>query len=293
MTPKAGLLAMLASWWAGVPWRFHTFTGQVWANKTGVGRALMKGFDRLIAVCATRVFADSASQCRLLEDEGVVRRGGVVVLGQGSVAGVDLSRFRPDPVARAAFRTELGVANDNPVFIFVGRLVRDKGVFDLVEAFSSVNTQQPQWELWVIGPDEEGLQAALQARGEDLGARIRWFGPTPNPERYMVAADIFVLPTYREGFGSVIIEAAACGIPSIAYRIDGVIDAIAEGHTGLFIDKGDVRGFADAMIRLGTEKDLSAKLGESARQRAVANFSCAAVSAAWQEFYSAILKETL
>ena len=119
MTPKAGLLAMLAGWLALVPWRFHTFTGQVWANKTGARRTLLKGGDRLIALFSSRVFADSASQCRFLEGEGVVRRGGVCVLGQGSVAGVDLQRFRSDPVARTALRTEAGVADDVPVFLFV------------------------------------------------------------------------------------------------------------------------------------------------------------------------------
>jgi glycosyltransferase involved in cell wall biosynthesis len=291
MTPKAGLLSMLAGCLAGVPWRFHTFTGQVWANKTGLGRLLLKAMDRLIAVFASRVFADSASQCRFLEVEGVARRGGVVVLGEGSVAGVDPARFRPDSAARAALRVEAGIADQARVFLFVGRLVRDKGVFDLVEAFSAVNPLHPDWELWVVGPDEEGLQDSLRARGEQLGACVRWFGPTPFPERYMATADVFVLPSYREGFGSVIIEAAACGIPTIAYRIDGVIDAVVEGRTGCFVDKGDVRGLSRAMERLGMAPDMISGMGEAARQRAVAGFSSEAVSAAWQAFYASVLKE--
>lgn len=292
MTPKAGLLAMLAGWLVGVPWRFHTFTGQVWANKTGIGRSLMKAIDRLIAVCSSRVFADSASQCRFLENEGVVRRGGVVVLGQGSVAGVDLSRFRPDANARSALRKESGCSNDIPVFIFVGRLVRDKGVFDLVEAFALVNADRPEWELWVVGPDEECLQADLEARGSRLGARIRWFGATLCPERYMAAADVFVLPSYREGFGSVVIEAAACGIPCIAYRIDGVVDAIVENRTGLFVDKGKVQDFSEAIKRLGSDPDMRGELGKAAHSRAVNDFSSSTVSAAWLDFYSAVLEET-
>lgn len=290
LTPKAGLLAMLAGWLARVPWRFHTFTGQVWATRTGIGRSLLKGIDRLIALCAHRVFADSASQCRFLEEEGVVRRDGVTVLGQGSVAGVDLARFRPDPVARAAIRAETGVDDAVPVFLFVGRLVRDKGVFDLVEAFAALNALHGQWELWMVGPDEDGLQTTLQAEGKRLGGRIRWFGPTPTPERYMAAADVFVLPSYREGFGSVIIEAAACGIPSIAYRIDGVIDAIVDGRTGLFVDKGDVRGLSDAMNRLGAESRMRKTLGEAAHLRASSEFSSASVSKAWLDFYLSVLR---
>ena len=293
LTPKAGLLAMLAGWLAWVPWRFHTFTGQVWANKTGVGRFLLKGIDRLIARCARRVFADSASQCRFLEAEGVVPRGGVTLLGQGSVAGVDLARFRPDPAVRAALRTETGVADAVPVFLFLGRLARDKGVFDLVEAFAALSGRYVQWELWMVGPDEENLQATLQAEGERLGARIRWFGPTHAPERFMATADVFVLPSYREGFGSVIIEAAACGIPTIAYRIDGVVDAIVEDRTGCFVTKGDVGELAQAMERLGSAPEMVGNLGEEARRRAVDDFSSSALSAAWLAFYASVLKDTV
>jgi glycosyltransferase involved in cell wall biosynthesis len=290
LTPKAGLLAMLASWLAYVPLRFHTFTGQVWATRAGISRSLLKGIDRLIALCASQVFADSASQCRFLEDEGVVRRGAISVLGQGSVAGVDLARFRPDPVARATLRALTGVADAAPIFLFVGRLVRDKGVFDLVEAFAALNDLHGHWELWMVGPDEDGLQTTLQAEGERLGWRIRWFGPTPKPESYMAAADVFVLPSYREGFGSVIIEAAACGIPSIAYRTDGVIDAIVDGRTGFFVDKGDVQGLSDAMNRLGAECSTRKKLGQAAHLRAASEFSSASVSKAWLDFYSSVLR---
>lgn len=289
MTPKAGLLAMVVGWLAQVPLRFHTFTGQVWATKSGVLRSFLRGFDRLIVLFASRVFADSASQCRFLELEGVVQRGRMTMLGRGSVAGVDLARFHPNPAARADLRAANGVPNAVPIFLFVGRLVRDKGVFDLIEAFAKLSAHRAQWELWMVGPDEEGLQAALETMGERLGARVRWFGQTYSPERYMSAADVFVLPSYREGFGSVVIEAAACGIPAIAYRIDGVVDAIVESVTGCFVDKGDVVGLAQAMDHLGSDLKIACELGEAARQRAVHNFSSLIVSESWVRFY----KETL
>jgi glycosyltransferase involved in cell wall biosynthesis len=236
------------------------------------------------------VFADSASQCHLLEKEGIVRPGGVTILGNGSIAGVDLARFRPDPVVRNALRAEAGIADEVPVFLFVGRLVRDKGVFDLVEAFAALSALHEHWELWMVGPDEDGLQSTLQAAGDRLGGCIRWFGPTLIPERYMAAADVLVLPSYREGFGSVIIEAAACGIPSIAYRVDGVIDAIVDGCTGLFVDKGDVQCLSDAMNRLGDERSIRKTLGEAAYLRASSEFSSASVSTAWLNFYSFVLR---
>jgi glycosyltransferase involved in cell wall biosynthesis len=290
MTPKAGLLTMFAGRLARVPWCFHTFTGQIWANKTGIGRYLFKWIDRLIALAANQVFADSASQCRFLEKQGVVRRGGVTVLGQGSVAGVDLERFQPNPVARLSLRTKLGINNGIPVFVFVGRMVRDKGVFDLVEAFAMVNALNPHWELWMIGPDEDGLQEKLSKMGVSLRANIRWLGRTFSPERYMAAADVFVLPSYREGFGSAIIEAAACEIPTIAYKIDGVIDAVIEGRTGILVDKGDVQGFAQAMKDLGNLPVKRKLLGQAALERAVKDFSSKQVSQEWLAFYDALLK---
>jgi len=290
MTPKAGLLAMFAGRLAHVPWCFHTFTGQIWVNKTGVGRFLFKGIDRLIALAANAVFADSTSQCRFLEQQGVVRTSGVTVLGEGSVSGVDVERFHPDPNARLTLRTEQGLNNEIPVFVFVGRLVRDKGVFDLVEAFANVNASHPNWELWVVGPDEDGLQEKLSQYGQRLGAKIRWFGRTFSPERYMAAADVFVLPSYREGFGSAIIEAAACAIPTIAYKIDGVIDAVVDGRTGVLIDKGDLTGFAQAMKDLGNSPDKRDRLGQVAFQRAVEGFSSTKVSGEWQAFYDKLIK---
>jgi glycosyltransferase involved in cell wall biosynthesis len=289
LTPKAGLLAALAGYLAGVPLRFHTFTGQVWATRTGIGRSLLKSIDRLIALCAHRVFADSASQCRFLEEEGVVRRGGVTVLGKGSVAGVDLVRFCPAIATRAALRAETGVADTVPVFLFVGRLVRDKGVFDLVEAFATLNARHGQWELWMVGPDEEALQASLQARSERLGARIRWFGPTLTPERYMAAADVFVLPSYREGFGSVIIEAAACGIPTVAYLIEGVVDAIVEGETGYLVEKGNIPELVEKMEYLGRHKSFAVDMGRAAKARATDEFSSSTITDAWLVFYETTL----
>jgi glycosyltransferase involved in cell wall biosynthesis len=211
------------------------------------------------------------------------------MLGQGSIAGVDLARFRPDPVARVALRHETGVDDAVPVFLFVGRIVRDKGVFDLVEAFASLNAKHGLWELWMVGPDEDGLQTSLKFEGERLGARIRWFGPTPVPERYMAAADVFVLPSYREGFSTVIIEAAACGIPTIGSRINGVVDAIVEESTGCLVTKGDTRELTQVMERIGSDRKVLSDMGQAAKSRAINNFSSSTVSAAWLSFYSSVL----
>lgn len=285
ITPKAGLLGMLAAWLARIPLRYHTFTGQVWVTRRGISRWLLKQFDKLIALFSTQVFADSQSQCRLLENENVVRQGGISVLGAGSIAGVDVERFHPNPDVRQTERAAAGTPASNMVFLYVGRLAREKGVFDLLAAFSGVAAKNGDVELWMVGPDEDGLLPQLEKLAGRRGGRVRWMGATSQPERYMAAADIFVLPSYREGFGSVIIEAAACGIPSIAYRIDGVVDAIVEDQTGALVPLRDIDAFADAMLELAGNDERRNALGRQARTRVVLEYSSTTVTAAWLAFY--------
>lgn len=286
ITPKAGLMAMLAGRLAGIPLRTHVFTGQVWANKTGLKRWLLKHADKLIARCATHVLADSASQCRFLEKEGVVPAGGISMLGNGSIAGVDLTRFYPEASLREAVRVELSALPDCTVFLFVGRIVADKGIRDMLEAFKELLTRKAHCLLWIVGPDEEGLRQQMEKEYADISYAVRWIGPTPEPANYMRAADIFLLPSYREGFGSVIIEAAACGIPAIAYRTEGVIDAVAAADTGLLVKKGDVTELASAMRWMADHVAERAQMGEKAHKRAEALFSSGHVVKAWLDFYA-------
>ena len=291
VTPKAGLLAMLAGLMSRVPNRWHTFTGQVWATKFGLSRSVLKVFDRLIVLLASEVFADSASQCRLLRDEGVVPDGLIGMLGYGSIAGVDINRFCPNALNRERLRQQMGTDENACVFLFVGRLVKDKGMFDLIESFLGLSATVRDIELWVVGPDEEGLLRTLQESTESCGAPIRWLGATPTPEQFMVAADVLLLPSYREGFGSVIIEGAACGIPAIAYCINGVIDAIVDGSSGLLVEVGQPEAFAAAMKRMALDKELRLLLGKQARDRAVRDFNSDKVTDAWLEFYRSHLSQ--
>jgi glycosyltransferase involved in cell wall biosynthesis len=285
ITPKAGLLAMLAGFLARVPCRWHTFTGQVWVTKRSFARCLFKAIDRLIANLATRVFADSESQCRFLRDEGVLSDKAISTLGPGSIAGVDTGRFHPDVSVRQAIRLEMEVGEDECVFLFVGRLVRDKGVFDLISAFGSVAERAPGIGLWIVGPDEEGLVPELKKKGEAFSASTRWIGASQTPEKYMMAADVLVLPSYREGFGSVIIEAGSCGLPVVAYRIDGVIDAVEDGTSALLVEPGRVDSLAEQMFVLTNEKQKRHFIGGSGRKRVARLFSMEAISDAWLAHY--------
>lgn len=284
-TPKSGLLTALAARAARVPVRIHTFTGQVWATHQGAGRALLKTLDRAIAQLDTHVLVDSTSQRDFLQRERVLTHRQGIVLGSGSVSGVDTARFRPDASARNAVRAELGIPPDATVFLFVGRLVREKGVLELAQAFARVASARNDAYLVLVGPDEGHLVAEIGAACAMHSGRLRVVGKSTVPERYMAAADVFCLPSHREGFGSVVIEAAAAGLPAIGSRIYGLTDAIEEGVTGLLTPSGDVHELAAAMKRIADDSRLRTTLASAARARALADFSAEALSAALVDFY--------
>lgn len=271
VTPKAGLLSMMAASITRVPTRIHMFTGQVWATRRGMGRRVLKNADRVTARAATVVLADSGSQREFLVAEGVVAPERIHVLGAGSISGVDLERFRPDEAARKQVREELGIADDATVFLFLGRLNRDKGVLDLARAFALHAARDRRSILLVVGPDEEAMRPAMEA--EIPPGRVAFVPFTPRPERFMAASDVLCLPSYREGFGSVIIEAAAVGVPAIGSRIYGVTDAIVEGVTGSLHTPGDVEQIAGLLDAMAGDPMKRRDLALAASARARTEFS--------------------
>jgi glycosyltransferase involved in cell wall biosynthesis len=286
-SPKAGLLAITASALAGVPRRIHTFTGQVWATRRGRMRMLLKLADCVVGAVATHVLADSRSQQDYLERQGVVRPGKCQVLGQGSITGVDLDRFRPDVYRRALVRRELQIPDDAFVALFLGRITQEKGVLELVQACRAMSTTHPELHLLLVGPDEEGLLKTLWE--PSLLGRIHIQGYTKFPEHYVAASDVLCLPSHREGFGSVIIEAAAAGVPAVASRIYGVTDAIVEGETGLLHKPGDVNDIARQLARIIEDSTLRFELAQKAKRRAMSEFSQARVTQELSEFYESLL----
>lgn len=289
LTPKAGLLAMLTARLAGVTYRIHTFTGQVWANRRGLRRFALKCFDRVIVFAATHVFSDSHSQSAFLEDEGVVKPGEAQVAGSGSISGVDPSRFSPNGEVRRQLRAELSIPNDGLVFISLGRINQEKGVIDLVHAFSALAVRYPEAWLLIAGPDEGQLSEQILA---EAGAGLDRLVLVPRvvpAEDYLAAADVLVVPSYREGFGTVVLEAAAVGLPTVASRIYGLTDAVLDQVTGLLFPVGDIDALCSAMETMFVNRGYRVDMGNAARQRALTEFSADAVSEAWLQEYRVLL----
>ena len=289
--PKTGLLAMLAAWLAGVPNRVHTFTGQVWANKRGWKRLIFKQFDKMIVLFATHVLADSPSQRDFLVAEGVMPQGKGIVIGNGSICGVDTLRFHPDTQVRNAVRAELGIHSGQTVILFLGRLNRDKGMPELAAAFAAIAAHHADVVLVLVGAEEDFPFSQIQEICGVYRDRLRRVNFTPNPERYMAAADIFCLPSHREGFGQVIIEAAASGVPAVASRIYGVTDAIEDGRTGLLFLAGDISGLTQALLKLIVDRDFRHVMGESARVRALELFPSQRITREMLALYNDLLAQ--
>jgi len=290
ITPKAGFLGMLAAWLARVPLRVHSFTGQVWVTRAGLMRWLLKEADKLIAAMATDVLVDSPSQRDFLIEEGVVTAERSSVLGAGSICGVNTERFSPNDSVREAVRNELGTVLDAFVCLYLGRLNRDKGVQDLASAFAQLAGKYPKAELWVVGPDEADCFQQIRALLGRAASQIKRVDYTPMPERFMQAADLFCIPSYREGFGSSVIEAAACGTPTLASRIYGLTDAVVEGKTGWMHEAGNERDISNKLEMIFKDPDEIRIRGEAARNYVETAFEQGLITSAMKQFYETKLE---
>lgn len=287
LLPKSGLLGMVAAFVAQVPVRVHTFTGQVWATSYGIKRQILKIADRIITRCANHVLADSYSQKDFLVSEGIVSKEKISVLGNGSICGVDVSRFTPNGGARTAIRRSHGIQENALVILFVGRIVREKGVVELIEAYSRLCMAYPSinFKLLFVGANEENLISDYMSQ-----EGIAHLDFSSEIESYYSASDILCLPSYREGFGSVLIEAAAMKLPVVATRIYGITDAVIDEDTGLLVEVRDSMALYKALSRLIENSQLRAELGKRGRARVEAMFSQQIVTEAWLRFYADVFR---
>jgi glycosyltransferase involved in cell wall biosynthesis len=287
--PKAGLLVAIAARFAGVGVRIHTFTGQVWDTKTGVARRIYRFIDWLIVRLNTVCLTDSHSQSQHLLMNGIgIREKALPVLGSGSLIGVDLRRFDPVRVASNASvtRSSLGIRDEEFVVAYVARKSQDKGALDMLEGFSIARAKSQHMRLLYIGPDEsEGAIEALRQTKPHLFTSVIERGAVSNHEEYLLAADVLCMPSHREGFGSVVIDAAALGKPTVGSRIVGLVDSVVDGETGFLFPLGNTDRLAEVLLMLDSDRSLLDRLGKQARTRAVNEFSTEVLTQHLTHFY--------
>jgi glycosyltransferase involved in cell wall biosynthesis len=250
---------------------------------------LLKSCDWITAHLATHILAVSASERAFLEEQKVAEFGRIQVLGKGSIGGVNVDRFKPNPVLREYMRHELQIPLNATVLIFMGRLVADKGIRELVKAYQEVHKSDHRLWLLLVGPDEEGeMRNFLNPLG-DASNQVRQIDYTNKPEEYLAAADFLCLPSHREGFGVVIIEAAAMGIPAIGSKIYGISDAIINDQTGLLFEVKNSSQLQNCIQKLAKDVDLRSVLGSNARKNVEDHFESGRVIAGYIDYINRLL----
>jgi glycosyltransferase involved in cell wall biosynthesis len=215
------------------------------------------------------------------------------VLGAGSVCGVDLDRYRFKSETRSQMRQQLGIPKEAFAILFIGRMVKDKGIIELSHAFKNIAAKNLNTYLIFVGPDEDGLaEHALQIL-KNVSEQCRFIGYTNETEKYIATADVLCLPSYREGFPIVILEAAAMQVPSIGSDIYGVSDAILDRETGLLFKAGSVVDLERVIELMINDEHLRLKLGRSAYARVCSQFESDLVVSSYLEFFTNLMKITL
>jgi lipopolysaccharide/colanic/teichoic acid biosynthesis glycosyltransferase len=272
VAPKAGLLTMIAATLVSSANKIHIFQGEFWASRKGLLRFILKQADSFTAMLANQVLAVSGSERDFLVQEKITRFKKIDVLGNGSISGVDISKYQFDEQKRDAVRQQLKIPNDAIVALFMGRVVADKGIFELVKAYIRNFSRFQDLFLLIVGPDEDSIVCNILLELGCTLERVRLVGFTYEPERYMSAADFFCLPSYREGFPISILEASAAGIPTIGTSIYGICDAIEEGKTGILVKPRNVEELSEAIALLCENQKIRIEMGFYAKARVIRHF---------------------
>lgn len=288
MTPKAGLLCMLAAWITRVPRRVHTFTGLVWPTATGLSRCILMATDWITCACATHVIPEGKGVMNDLQKH--ITRKPMRVLGYGNVRGVDMvywSRENVDEEKVKQIRVD-----DKFTFLFVGRIVKDKGINELVEGFMHVRKKYDV-RLVLVGRFEDTLDPV----SDETRKRIKecddivYAGPQYGRDllAYYAASDCFVFPSYREGFPNTVLEAGAMRLPSIVTNINGSREIVENGKNGIIIPSKDIDALVGAMIRVVVDKEFRENMANEARQMIASRFEQSFVRKCMIDFYESLI----
>lgn len=286
-TPKASLLSMMAAKLTGVPHRIYMCHGLRYQGCSGYKRNLLMNMERISCACATEVICVSDGVKETLEADGICQKGKTVVIGYGSANGIDVNRYNPIFIDTAPVKETYHLKEDDFVMSFVGRIVKDKGVEELVDAFVALKQKGLPVKLLLIGGREGNLNPLCQ-RTEDAIRHepdIIETGKQMDIRPFVKASKLLVLPSYREGFGLVLMEAGAMGVPVISSDIIGCNNVVIPEVNGLFCQPQSVDSLVKALERMYNDKELYTKIAAQTRQSIIDRFEQNAVQTAYLEHY--------
>ncbi len=291
-TPKAGLLGSLAARLCGIPVRIYMLRGLKLETSLGLRRRLLLWTERVASESAHIVLCNSQSLRERVLECGIAPESKLFVVGAGSSNGVDIRRFSPGP---SCIRQQLGIGPDTPVIGFVGRFTTDKGVPELLEAFTALLHREPSAYLLLVGwfdAAEDALDLRVRERIEGH-PRMILTGFVHDPAPYYRAMDVMVLPSWREGFPNVILEAAASGVPVVATSCTGSRDAVVSGVTGLLIPPGEPDAISSAVLSLLRDPDCHRRMSKAARAWVAENYENRTVLGLTVALYTSLVNSTV
>lgn len=269
-TPKAGTIGMIAAKLAGVPHRFHTIAGLPLLESRGSKRKLLNYVEKITYSCATKVFPNSYGLKEIILENKFTNSNKLKVIANGSTNGIDCSYYDASLFSendKSNFKENLGISSIDFVFIFVGRLVGDKGINELVQSFKRVSADVENVKLLLVGPYEKNLDPLRKLTIEEIdnNKNIITVGAQKDVRPFFAIANVLVFPSYREGFPNVVMQAGAMGLPSIVSNINGCNEIILEGENGLIIPVKNVELLFEAMNKMFNEKEVYLKMSTKSR----------------------------
>jgi len=288
--PKAGLLGTLASFITRTKKRLFIFQGEVWATKTGFYRFFLKSIDQSIVLLSTCVLAVNHKEKIFLENEGVDKYGKIKVLGYGSIGGVNTSPSLFLPNDRIKFLKKLNFSSESIIMLYMGRVNKEKGLVDLVQAFKGNINFWPKLNLIIVGPDEAKTINFLCKILGKYKSRVRFLGYQSDPSLFFYIADFVILPSYREGLPQTILEAFAYKKPVISTKIYGVEGVVIDRFNGILVKPGDIPGISLAINFLYKNPAKIKLYGENAYKFVKEKFNKKKVMSLYEKYFDRLLK---
>ncbi|MDC8000255.1 glycosyltransferase family 4 protein [Aequorivita todarodis] len=288
ITPKAGLLSMTAAYFTGVPIRIHTFTGLIFPTKKGILKKVLITMDKILCVFATNIYPEGQGVKQDLLKYNITKKP-LKVLANGNINGIDTAYFDPSLYSdndKTLLKTKWGIPQDNFLFVFVGRLVKDKGINELIAAFSKLSILNNKVSLLLVGPFENDLDPLLPSTLKTIESHSRIYsaGYQNDVRPFFAIADALVFPSYREGFPNVVMQAGAMGLPAIVTDINGCNEIIDHHVNGLIVAPKNEEELKAAMELLVMDTTLYSSLKSTSRQIIVEKYNR-------QEVWEALLAE--